>query len=239
LKRFQAGRDSSRPLMKCFEHKAALLLRIPVILKASNPTGRPQAANFLVLETGRDRFRLRLRAPPRILSNLGMSRFAPKGSEPAGSAIGAVVSGETNSGVEEISAELSLAMKSGCPATETVARQRRGSNERTIPCGSRPSMAAFTRSGARKASEIVMLILRTLHPSWSAPDAGAGLPPVGNNAACQPNRRVTITTEKIVHGRQSPWDHTRTAAKSMRTWLQNKGSLKATDATATTKRLDL
>ena len=31
--------------------------------------------------------------------------------------------------------------------------------------GSRPSIAALTRSGARKASEIVMLILRTLHPS--------------------------------------------------------------------------
>ena len=31
-----------------------------------------------------------------------------------------------------------------------------------IPCGSRPSMAAWTRSGARKASEMVMLIFRTL-----------------------------------------------------------------------------
>ncbi len=29
---------------------------------------------------------------------------------------------------EEISAELSLALKSGCPATETVGRWRRGSN---------------------------------------------------------------------------------------------------------------
>ena len=34
-----------------------------------------------------------------------------------------------------------------------------------MPWGSRPSMAALTRSGARKASEIVMLTLRTLHPS--------------------------------------------------------------------------
>ena len=33
-----------------------------------------------------------------------------------------------------------------------------------MPCGSRPSMAALTRSGARKASEIVMLTLRTLQP---------------------------------------------------------------------------
>ena len=34
-----------------------------------------------------------------------------------------------------------------------------------MPCGSRPSMAALTRSGARKASEIVMLTLRTLQLS--------------------------------------------------------------------------
>jgi len=34
-----------------------------------------------------------------------------------------------------------------------------------MPCGSRPSIAAFTRSGARKASEIVMLTLRTLQLS--------------------------------------------------------------------------
>ena len=61
-----------------------------------------------------------LRPPPRTLSNLGISRFAPKGPELAGYAVGAVVSAETNSGVEEISAELSLALKSGCPATETA-----------------------------------------------------------------------------------------------------------------------
>jgi hypothetical protein len=63
-----------------------------------------------------------LPAPPRTLSNLGISRFAPKGPELAGCAVGAVVSAETNSGVEEISAELSLALKSGCPATETVVK---------------------------------------------------------------------------------------------------------------------
>ena len=34
-----------------------------------------------------------------------------------------------------------------------------------MPCGSRPSMAAMTRSGARKASEIVIVTLRTLHRS--------------------------------------------------------------------------
>ena len=34
-----------------------------------------------------------------------------------------------------------------------------------MPWGSRPSIAARTRSGARNASEIVMLTLRALHPS--------------------------------------------------------------------------
>jgi hypothetical protein len=34
-----------------------------------------------------------------------------------------------------------------------------------MACGSRPSMAALTRSGARKASEIVIFTLRTLHLS--------------------------------------------------------------------------
>ena len=37
-----------------------------------------------------------------------------------------------------------------------------------MPYGSRPSMAALPRSGARKASEIVMLTFRTLQPSRSA-----------------------------------------------------------------------
>jgi hypothetical protein len=73
-----------------------------------------------------------LSGPPRTLANLGISRFAPKGPELAGSAVGAVVSAETNSGVEEILAKLSLPLKSGCPATETVVRQRRGSNERRL-----------------------------------------------------------------------------------------------------------
>ena len=45
--------------------------------------------------------RWRLRPPPRTLSNLGISRFAPKGPELAGCVGGAVVSAETNSGVEE------------------------------------------------------------------------------------------------------------------------------------------
>ena len=34
-----------------------------------------------------------------------------------------------------------------------------------MPCGSLPSIAAFTRLGARNASEMVMLTFRMLHPS--------------------------------------------------------------------------
>jgi hypothetical protein len=63
---------------------------------------------------------------------LGISRFAPKGPELAGCAVGAVVSAETNSGVDEISAELSPALKTGCPATETVSGRDAGSNERRL-----------------------------------------------------------------------------------------------------------
>jgi hypothetical protein len=37
-----------------------------------------------------------------------------------------------------------------------------------MPCGSRPSIAALTRLGAREASDIVMLTLRTLQPSRAA-----------------------------------------------------------------------
>ena len=63
---------------------------------------------------------MRLRPPPRTLANLGISRFAPNGPELAGSAVGPLVSAETNSGVEEISGALSLALKSRFPETETV-----------------------------------------------------------------------------------------------------------------------
>src|SRR5256885_12267447 len=80
----------------------------------------------------RRQVRWRLHPPPRTSSNLRISRFAPKGPELAGSAVGTMVSAETNSGVEEILAKLSLPLKSGCPATETVVRQRRGSNERRL-----------------------------------------------------------------------------------------------------------
>ena len=44
---------------------------------------------------------------------------------------------------------------------------RSASRATPMPCGSRPSMAALTRSGARKASEIVMLIFRVVQPSQS------------------------------------------------------------------------
>jgi hypothetical protein len=61
-----------------------------------------------------------LPGPPRTLSNLEISRVAPNGPELAGSAFGPLVSAETNSGVEEILAALSPALKSRFPETETV-----------------------------------------------------------------------------------------------------------------------
>ena len=69
-------------------------------------------------------------SPPRTPANLGISRFAPKGPELAGCDVGAVVSVETNSRVEEISAALSLALKSGCPATGDRCQAETGPNER-------------------------------------------------------------------------------------------------------------
>jgi hypothetical protein len=78
------------------------------------------------------------------------------------------------------------------PGTRDFGSKRRGSNTRlfggkaeylvlagpfsrqdceagdAMPRGSRPSIAALARSGARNASEIVMLTLRALHPSRSA-----------------------------------------------------------------------
>jgi hypothetical protein len=51
---------------------------------------------------------------------LGIFPLCAKGPELAGCAAGAVVSVETNSGVEEISAALSLALKSRFLETETV-----------------------------------------------------------------------------------------------------------------------
>src|SRR5215208_440632 len=74
-----------------------------------------------------------LPGPPRTLSNLGISRFAQNGPELAGFAVAALVSAETNSGVDVISAELSLPLKSGFPETETVLKRRRGSNVVVAP----------------------------------------------------------------------------------------------------------
>ena len=55
-----------------------------------------------------------------------------------------------------------------CGAGGTIRRAVRRVCATPMPCGRRPSMAALTRSGARKASEIVMLTLRALQPSRAA-----------------------------------------------------------------------
>jgi len=88
-----------------------------------------------------------------------------------------------------LSAPLSLPCKIAFPAGRDLSWWRLGSNAGSVgwkasisrcldhsagksvrrampmPHGSRPSMAALTRSGARKASEIVMLTFRRLHRS--------------------------------------------------------------------------
>ena len=86
-----------------------------------------------------------LPGPPRTLSNLEISRFAPNGPELAGSGVGPLVSAETNTGVEEISAALSLALKSRFPETETV------SGGDTVRIGARLS-AVQSRSSIELAS---------------------------------------------------------------------------------------
>ena len=57
-----------------------------------------------------------------------------------------------------------------------------------MPCGSRPSMAALMRSGARNASEIVILTLRTLHHGFnvaaddvSVPSGPTERPPISGS----------------------------------------------------------
>jgi hypothetical protein len=65
----------------------------------------------------------------------------------------------------------SVRMLSQCDGKPSISRcldHSAGKSVRRVtpmPCGSRPSMAALTISGARKASEIVMLTFRTLQPS--------------------------------------------------------------------------
>ena len=59
----------------------------------------------------------------------------------------------------------------GSPSTWCCRDHPGGRSQRRatpIPCRSRPSTAALTRSGAKNASEIVMLTLRALQPSRSA-----------------------------------------------------------------------
>ena len=70
---------------------------------------------------------------------------------------------------ETVVARDSVRMGSYCAGSPSIGCWRDHSAGRSarrvtpMPCGSRPSMAALTRSGARKASEMVMLTLRTLH----------------------------------------------------------------------------
>ena len=64
--------------------------------------------------------RVRLRPPPRTLSNRDISPRLSKSPQLAGSDVGIAVSAETNSGLDGILAELSLALNSGCRATETI-----------------------------------------------------------------------------------------------------------------------
>ena len=65
-----------------------------------------------------------------------------------------------------------------CAESPSIWRRRDHSAGRSarratpIPWGSRPSIAALTRLGARNASEMVMLIFRTLHPSRFAIASG-------------------------------------------------------------------
>ena len=125
-----------------------------------------------------------LPGPPRTLSNCEISRRRPKGPQLAGSCrlrfglrgdrfwpegdFGRVVSGleipfpdADRSGRRRGS--IWWLRHAGRPSIwrwrdHSAGRSRRRATP--IPCGSRPSMAALTRSGARKASEIVMLTFR-------------------------------------------------------------------------------
>jgi hypothetical protein len=67
---------------------------------------------------------------------------------------------------DAVGASAAIAPKARASGAGGTIRQA-GRQGGLLPChaGSRPSIAALTRSGARKASEIVMLTLRTLQPS--------------------------------------------------------------------------
>ena len=62
-----------------------------------------------------------------------------------------------------------------------------------MPRGSRPSMAALTRSGARKASETVMLTWRTLHRSRFAMLSASAFAPVTSSSSQWRPRAIDAT----------------------------------------------
>ena len=64
-----------------------------------------------------------------------------------------------------------------------------------MPRGSRPSMAALTRSGARNASEIVMLSFRALQPSRFAMVSTFG---VGSVISSSSQRRLLRSVDGVV-----------------------------------------
>ena len=70
-----------------------------------------------------------------------------------------------------------------------------------MPCGSRPSIAALTRSGARNASEIVMLTLRMLHPSRLAIVSAVAIPLVASSSSQRRPRAIDATNVARVSDR--------------------------------------
>ena len=101
-----------------------------------------------------------LPTPPRTLSNLGISRFARNGPELAGSTVGLLVSAESDSGVDEVSAELSLALEIPFPGNGDPSGA-----ETRFECDSygaliRHSVQQFDRGGLKAFST-----LADLHPN--------------------------------------------------------------------------
>lgn len=70
-----------------------------------------------------------------------------------------------------------------------------------IPCGSRPSIAALMRSGARNASEIVMLTLRTLHASRFAILSAVAVTSVASSSSQRRPRAIDATNVARVSDR--------------------------------------
>ena len=71
-----------------------------------------------------------------------------------------------------------------------------------MPRGSRPSTAALTRSGARKASEIVRLTCRTLHLSRAAICSALAILPVTISSSQRRPRAIDVTSAARVLGAQ-------------------------------------